>query len=69
MIRMETGHCRIVGKSLAGERIVDEQTFVSLAVLADRLDALKKLNKSFAGIEFSPHVEKLNRRSSVVAVS
>jgi hypothetical protein len=66
---METDHCSIVGKSLAGERRVDEQTFVSLAVLADRLECLKKLGKAFAGVEFSPHVEKLNRKSSVVAVS
>ena len=68
MIEGSLNHCEIVEMSLAGERAVDEQTFASLAILTERLERLKKLDKSFANIGFSPVVEGLTGQRSVVAV-
>lgn len=61
-------HCRIVGESLAGERPVDEQTHASVAVLAERLERLKRSSSLVAGVTFSPHVQRLGQRAGVVAV-
>ena len=68
MIGMDSDHCQIVGKSLSGERAVDEQTFVSLAVLSDRLGRLRKVNKVFGSVAFSPAVEEFKRQEKTVAV-
>ena len=62
-------HCRIVGESLTGERPVDEQTCASLAILAERLERLKQSSSLFAGVTFSPYVQKMNRHAQAVAVS
>jgi hypothetical protein len=59
MIGQSSDHYRIVHEALAGERPVDEETFNSLAVLNERLDQLKRIDKVFSGVVFSPHVEKL----------
>jgi hypothetical protein len=66
---MSSNHCRIVGESLAGEREVDEQTFASLAVLAERLERLKAADKTFSSITFSSAVKKLQSQKNAVAVS
>ncbi len=68
MIEMDSNHCRIVEKSLTGERAVDEQTFASLAILTERLEQLKKLDGLFSSVEFSPAVKKLKTRKNAVAV-
>jgi len=68
MIEADLNHCRIVGRSLTGERTVDEQTFASLAILTERLERLKKLDKTFSNVGFSPAVEKLARRKNTVTV-
>jgi len=68
MIGMDLNHCRIVEKGLTGERAVDEQTFASLEILAERLERLKKLDKTFSSIEFSSAVKKLKTRKNAVAV-
>ena len=65
---MDLNHCRIVEKGLTGERAVDEQTFASLEILAERLERLKKLDKTFSSIEFSSAVKKLKTRKNAVAV-
>ena len=66
MIGMD--YLQIVRDSIAGERVIDEQTFASAAVLADRLERLKKLGAGFSGIEFSPEVAGLARRKNSIAV-
>jgi len=66
MIRMDR-HCQVVGASLTGKRPVDGQTCASLAVLSDRLERLRQ-SPVFAGVTFSPHVERLRQRVEVVAV-
>ena len=68
MIEVDVNHCQIVKESLAGKRAVDEQTYASLAILTERLERLKKLDKTFSGIAFSPGVEKLASRKDAVAV-
>jgi len=69
MIEADLNHCQILEKSLNGERAVDEQTFGSLAILNERLERLRKLDKIFDKIAFSPAVEKLKKQKSAVAIS
>jgi hypothetical protein len=68
MIGTDSNHCRIVAESLAGERQVDEQTFASLAILAEKLEQLKELDEAFAGVELSSDVRKLQSQKNTVAV-
>jgi len=67
-MRIESNHFQIVKDSITGERGVDEQTFASLAILAERLERLKKLNDNFSEIAFSPAVKKLKAQKNTVAV-
>ena len=69
MTVVDANHCRIVGRALTGERVVDEQTVASLAILSERLSRLKKLDNVFSGIRFSPHVMKLRRQRNAVPVA
>jgi len=68
MIEADSNHCQIVRESIAGERAVDEQTFASLTILAERLERLKKLDKIFDNITFSPDVKKLTRQEIAYSV-
>ncbi len=68
MIESDSNHCQIVEKSLAGDRAVDEQTFDSLAILSERLEHLKNVDKTFDGVTFSPEVMELKARNRAVAV-
>ena len=61
-------HCRIVGRSLSGERAVDEQTFASLTILTERLERLRKRGDIFSDVDFSSHVKKLKARKNAVPV-
>ena len=69
MIGMDSNHCQTVTEALEGKRKVDEKTFAALAVLFERLERVKKLDDAFAGISFSPAVERLQSQVSRVAVS
>jgi len=68
MSEMSSNPCQIVEQSLNGKRAVDEQTFGSLAILSERLDRLKRLDKGFADIRFSSAVQRLIRQKDAVAV-
>jgi len=68
MIEADSNHYQVLEKSLSGKRAVDEQTFVSLAILSERLERLKKLDAMFGDIVFSPAVEELKKRKNAVAV-
>jgi len=68
MIEGDSNHCQIVEKSLVGKRAVDEQTFASLAILTERLERLKNLDKIFSDVEFSSAVQKLKGQKNAVAV-
>ncbi len=65
---MDGSYYRIVAGTLAGERPVDEQTRVSMTVLAERLERLKSHGGLFADIEFSPHLQRLRQRAEPVSV-
>lgn len=67
MIGMDSNHCRVISESIAGKRDVDEQTFVSMGALYERLERLKKFDCSFAGVSFSSDVEKLQSRAMAVS--
>ena len=68
MIETDSNHCQIVGRSLAGERAVDEQTSASLAILSERLQHLKDVDKIFSSVTFSPEVRELKAQQRAVAV-
>jgi len=68
MIEVDSNHFQILRDSIVGKRAVDEQTFASLAILTERLERLKKLDKAFGDIAFSPGVKKLTRQKNPVAV-
>ena len=64
----DANHCRIVSTALAGGRGIDEQTFASLAILSDRLSRLRKLDRVFSRVEFSPDVKKLKGQRNAVPI-
>ena len=68
MIGMDSNHCQIIKQSIAGARDVDEQTLASLAILSERLERVRKLDKVFGNVKFSPAVRKLSKRRNAVAV-
>jgi hypothetical protein len=68
MIEGDWNHCQIVERSLCGEREIDEQTFVSLEVLSERLERLKEHDSAFSEVEFSTDVRNLQDKHNVVAV-
>ena len=67
MIGMDSNHCRVVSESISGKRKVDELTFASIDVLCERLERIKKFDSAFAGISFSPEVQKLQSRAMAVS--
>ncbi len=68
MIESDSKHYQIVEKSLAGDRAIDEKTFASLEVLSERLEHLKKVDRIFDGVTFSPQVMDIKARIREVAV-
>jgi len=58
----------IVGDGLCGQRAVDEQTFASVSILAERLERVRSLGKGFSEICFSPAVEELEKQKSAAAL-
>lgn len=68
MIGMDSEHCQIVEKTLAGQREADEKTFASLEILSERLERLNKLGGLFSNIEFSSAVRELAGKKISVAV-
>ena len=65
----EFDHFNIVLESMTGSRATDEKTFSSIAVLAERLEKVKKLGGGFEGIEFSPELGELASREMISAIS
>jgi hypothetical protein len=68
MLELYPDHCEIIKDNLQGKRVIDEQTIVSLEVLAERLERVRKLGGKFASVAFSSAVEHLRKRPSRVAV-
>ena len=53
------GHFDVLTDNISGTRPIDEHTFASVAVLADRLDRLQRTSPVFGDISFSPEVQEL----------
>jgi hypothetical protein len=68
MIEAGSNHFQILRDSIVGKRAVDEQSFASLAILTERLERLKRLDKAFGNVAFSPAVKKLAGQKNAVAV-
>ena len=66
---VELNHSKIVQDSLTGERETDEQTFTSLAILAERLERLKRFSGSFSQVSLSAAAKRLMRRKTVAAAA
>ena len=59
MFATEMDHFKVLSENLNGSREIDEQTFSAVAVLAERMDRLKRSNPLFEQISFSPEIEEL----------
>lgn len=68
MNRTESRHCQIVTETLNGTRPNDQRSLQSLEILSQRLERLKKLDKSFVKIELSPHAKQLLKKNTALAV-
>jgi hypothetical protein len=53
---------------LDGHYPADEQTLSAVAVLAERLDRLKKQSSLFAAVSFSPNLQRLASRTAFSVV-
>ncbi len=68
MTGMDSDHYQILRDCLNDERDVDQSTFSSLAILTERLEQLKRLDRIFDSVEFAPAVKKLLRCKTAVTV-
>ena len=59
------GHFDVLNDNINGTRAIDEHTFASVAVLADRLDRLQRSNPIFTDVCFSPEAEELAYSESI----
>ena len=59
MLTLKPDETEIVRASLCGQRHVDEKTYSSVAVLAERLDRLKRKSSLFSAVTFSSEAEQL----------
>ena len=62
-------HFEVVNDSLRGARPVDETVLSSVAVLAERLERLKRTSSLFADVTFSPEVDELVSCEMISAIS
>jgi hypothetical protein len=69
MFANDCDHFEVINDSLNGTRQVDEETFSSVAVLAERLDKLKRNTDLFEDITFSPQLEELVSCEMISAIS
>jgi len=69
MLTTKSDHFKVITESLSGARPIDEETFSSVAVLAERLERLKKTSKLFDDVGFSDEVEESASREVTSAIS
>ena len=69
MYAIGSEHSQLVLDSLTGQRATDDQTFASIGILTEKLDALRKLHRRFLDIEFSPMVNALVEQESELAIN
>jgi hypothetical protein len=68
MFGKNSDHFKIVNDSLTGTSPINEETFSSVAVLAERLDKLKRSSDAFKDITFSPELEELAECEMISAI-
>ena len=59
----------VLRQGLAGQRSVDEEFMASAAVLADRLEMLKRTSPLFEAVSFSPEVETIMAQHMTAVVN
>jgi hypothetical protein len=68
MFEKQSDHFKIINDSLTGSSPLDEETFSSVAVLAERLEKLKRNSDHFKDITFSPQLEELAQCEMISAI-
>ncbi|MFA5292815.1 MAG: hypothetical protein WC496_07250 [Phycisphaerae bacterium] len=68
-MHMDIDHCNVVMESLTGQRPADEQTFASINLLAEKLQAVRKIHRRLVDVDFSPQVQALVEQESLLAIS
>lgn len=68
MFEKQNDHFKIINDSLTGSRPLDEETFSCVAVLAERLEKLKRNSDHFNDITFSPRLEELAQCEMISAI-
>ena len=48
-----------VSDTISGRTTITEETFCSAAILADRLESIRKISPAFETVSFSPDMEAL----------
>ncbi len=68
MIGREANHYQIVKDCVTGKKAVDQKAVESSAVLAERLEKLKKLGGCFGNIDFSPAMKEMLEKNKSLAL-
>jgi hypothetical protein len=69
MFTSQCDYLKTVKESIGGARPIDEDTLSSVAVLAERLEILKKTSSLFADVAFSDDVQELADCEMISAIS
>ncbi|RKY07769.1 MAG: hypothetical protein DRP66_05970 [Planctomycetota bacterium] len=69
MFTSQCDYLKTVKESINGARPIDEDTLSSVAVLAERLERLKKTSSLFADVAFSDDVQELADCELISAIS
>ena len=68
MFQSNVNHYEVVKSALSGNRPVSEQAMASIAVLQERLERVKRYDKIFSRIAFSPSIQKLAKQQDKIPV-
>ena len=68
MLATQRDHFKVITDSLSGLQATNEETLSSVAVLAERLERLKKISSLFGGVTFSPQLEELESCELISAI-
>ncbi len=69
MFASQCDYLKTVNESISGARPIDEDTLSFVAVLAERLERLKKTSSLFADVAFSDDVQELADCEMISAIS
>ena len=61
-------HCKVINESMCGLKPIDDETYLSVAVLSERLENLKATSNIFSEVGFSPDVEELASCDMISAI-